>query len=142
MKKYRNEWKFLVDNQTLSLLKSRLSQVIELDPHTPPGGRYLIHSLYFDDHKNSAIYTTDAGISKRYKWRIRYYNSVPEDYLVLEKKEKLEGRCHKESCRLTTLEYQNIVSGNIPILMLCFYKNVQILSLIMLDTPINFLYIR
>lgn len=113
MKKYRNEWKFLVDNQTLSLLKSRLSQVIELDPHTPPGGKYLIHSLYFDDYKDSAVYTTDAGISKRYKWRIRYYNNDPEDYLVLEKKEKLEGRCYKKSCRLVIPEYQDILSGDI-----------------------------
>ena len=50
---YRNEWKYLLTNQQMSLLKSRVSQVLELDPHTPPNGRYLIHSLYFDDYKNT-----------------------------------------------------------------------------------------
>ena len=85
---------------------------MELDPHTPEKGRYVIHSLYFDDYKDSSVYTTDAGISKRFKWRIRYYD---EDlsYIVLERKEKLEGRCHKKSCKLTIDEYNSIVSGNI-----------------------------
>jgi len=85
---------------------------MELDPHTPPNGRYLIHSLYFDDYKDTSLYTTDSGLSKRYKWRIRYYG---EDltYIVLEKKEKKDSRCHKKSCKLTLDEYESIVSGNI-----------------------------
>ena len=37
MKVYRNEWKYLLTNQELSLLKSRLSEVMEIDSHTPPG---------------------------------------------------------------------------------------------------------
>ena len=85
---------------------------MELDSHTPPGGRYLIHSLYFDDHKDTSVYTTEAGLSKRFKWRIRYYGD-DLSYMVLEKKEKKEGRCHKKSCRLTIPEYESIVSGNI-----------------------------
>lgn len=94
------------------MLKSRLSQVMELDSHTPPGGRYLIHSLYFDDYKDMSVYTTDAGLSKRFKWRIRYYGN-DLSYIVLEKKEKREGRCHKKSCKLTVEEYKSIVSGDI-----------------------------
>ena len=112
IKKYRNEWKYSLSNQELSLLKSRLSEVMELDPHTPPKGRYVIHSLYFDDYKDTSVYTTDSGLSKRFKWRIRYYD---EDltYINLERKEKKESRCHKKSCRLTLDEYEKIVSGNI-----------------------------
>jgi len=85
---------------------------MELDSHAPASGRYLIHSLYFDDYKNTSVYTTDSGLSERYKWRIRYYD---EDltYIVLEKKEKLESRCHKKSCKLTLDEYESIISGNI-----------------------------
>ena len=112
IKKYRNEWKYSLSNQDLSLLQSRLSQVMELDPHTPPNGRYLIHSLYFDDYKDTSVYTTNSGLSKRFKWRIRYYGD-DLDYIVLEKKEKLESRCHKKSCKLTIDEYNSIVSGNI-----------------------------
>ena len=85
---------------------------MELDTHTKEGGRYIIHSLYFDDYKNTSVYTTDSGLSKRFKWRIRYYGK-DLSYIVLEKKEKLEGRCHKKSCKITLDEYNSIVSGNI-----------------------------
>ena len=53
-----------------------------------------------------------AGLSKRFKWRIRYYGN-DLNYIVLEKKEKLEGRCHKKSCKITVDEYNQIVSGEI-----------------------------
>ncbi len=112
MKKYRNEWKYRLTNQELSLLHSRISEVLEKDPHTPKNGRYLIHSLYFDDYKDSGLYSTNAGLSKRFKWRIRYYNNEL-DYIVLERKEKKESRCHKKSCHLTKEEYKKIIEGDI-----------------------------
>ena len=115
IKKYRNEWKYILSNQELFLLKSRLSNVLEYDSHST-NGKYFIHSLYFDDYFNTSLYTTSYGVSKRYKWRIRYYDN-DLSYLVLEKKEKLEGRCHKKSCRLTMDEYNLIVSSNISELM-------------------------
>lgn len=85
---------------------------MELDTHSSDSGRYFIHSLYFDDYKDTSVYTTDSGLSKRYKWRIRYYGD-DLTYIVLEKKEKLESRCHKKSCKITVEEYNSIVSGNI-----------------------------
>ena len=85
---------------------------MDLDSHTPKGGRYIIHSLYFDDYKDTSVYTTDSGLAKRYKWRIRYYGN-DLSYIVLEKKQKLESRCHKKSCKLTVEEYENIVSGDL-----------------------------
>ena len=74
-------------------------------------GRYLIHSLYFDDYQDTTIRASDAGISKRFKWRIRYYGN-DLSYIVLEKKEKLEGRCYKKSCKITIDEYNEIINGN------------------------------
>jgi len=112
IKKYRNEWKYSLNNQELSLLKSRLSSVMDLDSHTPEKGRYVIHSLYFDDYKDTSVYTTNSGISKRFKWRIRYYDD-DLSYIVLERKEKINSRCHKKSCRLSLDEYKTIISGNI-----------------------------
>ena len=85
---------------------------MEKDSHTPDNGRYLIHSLYFDDYKDTSVYTTNSGLSKRFKWRIRYYGD-DLDYIVLERKEKINSRCHKKSCKLTLTEYDKIVSGNI-----------------------------
>lgn len=99
-------------NQELSLLKSRLSEIMEIDPHTPKEGSYLIHSLYFDDYKDTSVYTTESGLSERFKWRIRYYGD-DLSYIVLEKKEKLEGRCHKKICKITVEEYNKIISGNV-----------------------------
>ena len=85
---------------------------MNLDSHTKESGSYVIHSLYFDDYKDMSVYTTEAGLSKRFKWRIRYYD---EDlsYIVLEKKEKLNSRCHKKSTKITQDEYQKIVNSNI-----------------------------
>ena len=85
---------------------------MELDPHTPSNGRYVIHSLYFDDYKDTSLYMTESGLSRRFKWRIRYYDD-DLTYVVLEKKEKVNGRCHKKSCKLTLEEYSIITSGNI-----------------------------
>ena len=85
---------------------------MELDPHTSSKGRYVIHSLYFDDYKDTSVYTTESGLSKRFKWRIRYYDE-DLNYIVLERKEKQNSRCHKKSCHLTIDEYETIVSGNI-----------------------------
>ena len=85
---------------------------MELDPHTHPNGRYVIHSLYFDDYKDTSLYMTESGLSRRFKWRIRYYDD-DLTYVVLEKKEKVNGRCHKKSCKLTLEEYFIITSGNI-----------------------------
>lgn len=112
IKKYRNEWKYSLTNGELSLLKSRISEAMELDPHTPIIGRYIIHSLYFDDYKDTAVYITYSGVSKRFKWRIRYYDDDLK-YIVLERKEKVNSRGYKKSCRLTLEEYDAIVSGNI-----------------------------
>ena len=112
IKVYRNEWKYLLTNQELSLLNSRVSQILEIDPHTPSNGRYLIHSLYFDDYGNTSLMTTNSGLSNRFKWRIRYYGN-DLSYIVLEKKEKKESRCHKKSCELTLDEYNKIVDDEI-----------------------------
>ena len=112
IRKYRNEWKYRLDNRELSLLKSRIENVINLDSHTKDTGKYLIHSLYFDDYKDNSLYTTLSGISNRFKWRIRYYD-LDTNYLVLERKEKKEGRCHKKSCKLTNDEFNSIITGNI-----------------------------
>ena len=113
----------MLTNQDLSLLRSRLSEVMELDPHTPAGGRYLIHSLYFDDYKDTSVYTTDSGLSKRFKWRIRYYGN-DLTYIVLEKKEKLESRCHKKSCKITVEEYEKIIAGDVTDLIFDTEKNL------------------
>lgn len=97
-------------------------------------GRYLIHSLYFDDYKDTSIYTTDSGLSKRFKWRIRYYGD-DLSYIVLEKKEKIESRCHKKSCKITVDEYNKIVSGDITDLI--FETEKKLIKELVVDMLVN-----
>ncbi len=62
-------------------------------------------------------------MSKRFKWRIRYYGN-DLSYIVLEKKEKIESRCHKKSCKITVDEYKQIISGDIVDLVFETKKNI------------------
>lgn len=118
MKKYRNEWKFVCTNSNLKLLDARIKGVLFIDSHAKNNGKYYVHSLYFDDYKNSCAIENDMGLSKRYKWRIRFYDNY-EKKLFLEKKEKIYGRCHKKQCELSEFEYNKIL--NLDVLEL-FWK--------------------
>lgn len=90
--------------------------------------------MYFDDYKDTSVYTTDSGLSKRFKWRIRYYGD-DLSYIVLEKKEKLESRCHKKSCKITVEEYNKIVSGDATDLI--FDTDKKLIKELAVDMLIN-----
>jgi hypothetical protein len=94
----------------LAVIEGRLSAIFEKDVNSGDDGKYQIHSLYFDDVKDSCAKENDAGISRRFKYRIRYYGENP-DFMKLERKEKWDGRCHKEACMLTISEYEEILAG-------------------------------
>ena len=108
IKKYRNEWKYNLTNQQLAMINNRLDKIMDRDSHGD-NGRYVIHSLYFDDHNDESLRDTASGYYKRYKYRIRFYDN-DLSYITLEKKEKLYGRCHKRHCKLTIDEYNQIIN--------------------------------
>lgn len=111
--KYRNEWKYYLDEACFDLIDNKLNKTLSLDVHTnSSSNKYLIHSLYFDDYTNSCMFDNDAGLGKRYKWRIRYYDS-DLSYIVLEKKEKNNSLCKKRSTKLSLSQYKNIIDNNI-----------------------------
>ena len=56
-------------------------------------------------------------------------------YIVLEKKEKIEGRCHKKSCKITTDEYKKIVSEDITDLI--FETEKKLIKELAIDMLIN-----
>lgn len=112
IKKYRNEWKYCCSNHDFGILDSRLSALLDKDYHGDEYGKYEIHSLYFDDYKDSCVKENDAGLAKRYKYRIRYYGRQYQ-FLKLECKRKIYERCCKESCLLSLEEYQQIADGNV-----------------------------
>lgn len=112
IKEYRNEWKYRCMENDLCIIKNRLDAILEKDVHSSSDGKYEIHSLYFDDYRDTCVKENDAGISERVKYRIRYYGNA-HDFMRLERKEKRDGRCLKKSCQISMDEYENILNGDV-----------------------------
>ena len=112
MKKYRNELKFLVNEQELALIRHRLTPVMKLDQNQE-GDFYHIRSMYFDDYHNSCMEENEAGIDNRKKYRIRIYNRS-SDKINLEVKSKLRGLTNKESCQISLEECRKYMAGEVP----------------------------
>lgn len=107
---YRHEWKFEINYSDLIAVRQRLRAVAQIDPRAD-GGAYRIRSLYFDNANDKALREKLDGVSRREKFRIRYYNG---DYatLRLEKKSKIDGLGNKQRAPLTQAEAQSIVDGD------------------------------
>lgn len=110
IKRYRSEWKYSEEEAKLLEIKERLAAVLARDSYSGQNGMYEIHSLYFDDYKDSCARENVAGEGKRFKYRIRYYGNA-SDKLWLEKKEKQNSYCHKRKCSLSVEEYTLIIEG-------------------------------
>lgn len=108
---YRHEWKHELSPADLLVLRQRLRAVMRPDPHAV-GGKYFIRSLYFDTPTDTALREKLDGVSRREKFRIRYYDLDPS-VIHLEKKSKLAGLGNKQSASLTADEAQRIVDGDI-----------------------------
>ena len=109
--KPRHEWKHEITAADRLILASRLSAVAQRDSHGQ-NGRYEIRSLYFDDPKDTALREKIDGVSRREKFRIRYY-SGDASYICLEKKSKWDGLCGKRSVLLSALEVRSLLEGDL-----------------------------
>lgn len=108
--KYRHEVKHEISRADMLVLKSRLSAVAQKDTHGE-NGSYLVRSLYFDNLEDKVLRQKLDGVSKREKFRIRFYDNDPS-FIRLEKKSKLSGLCMKESCPITEREAFCIANGD------------------------------
>ena len=111
MAQYRHEWKHEISFSARLALQARLGAVCRPDPHAP-GGLYQIRSLYFDTPADRALREKLDGVSRREKFRIRYYN-LDASLIHLEKKSKWGGLGTKETAELTPAEAQAIVDGDL-----------------------------
>lgn len=93
-------------------MKQKLSAILEYDAYARNNGKYVIHSLYFDDYKDTCARENVSGEGKRFKYRIRYYGDASHR-LWLEKKEKQNNYCHKRKCPISTEEYRSIIEGDV-----------------------------
>lgn len=108
---YRYEKKFLITNIQMEILRNTLSAALYLDSNIKnPDGSYFIRSLYFDDYKNTSYYQVLDGISKREKYRIRYYDLDPS-YITLEKKTKENNLGKKDKDKLTPEMVMNFINN-------------------------------
>lgn len=106
---YRHEWKHEISYSDLLVLRRRLSAVAKPDPHGI-SGKYLIRSLYFDNHDDKALREKLDGVNVREKFRIRFYN-FDTSTIYLEKKSKVNGLCLKDSAQVTRDQVQQLVEG-------------------------------
>lgn len=106
---YRHEWKHEINQADLLVLRQRLKAVTSPDPHAIDG-KYMIRSLYFDNAADKALREKLDGVSRREKFRIRYYNG-DTSVIRLEKKSRTGGLGKKQSVSLTAVQVQDIVNG-------------------------------
>lgn len=107
---YRHEWKHEINISDMITIRQRLRAVAQADVHAV-NGAYEIRSLYFDNLSDKALREKLDGISRREKFRIRYYNG-DTSLIHLEKKSKIDGLGTKDTAVLTKAETQAIVDGN------------------------------
>lgn len=107
---YRHEWKHLISYADLLILRQRLRTVMNPDRNAIDG-KYFIRSLYFDTPADTALREKLDGVSRREKFRIRYYNH-DTSLIRLEKKSKLAVLGNKQSAGLTAQQAQKIVDGD------------------------------
>lgn len=108
--KYRHELKYLISAAQIPLLKSRIENLMQIDPHAKPEGIYNIRSLYFDDYFDRCFYENENGTDPREKFRIRIYNHA-SDRIMLECKRKEHGKTQKTSCPLTRAQAEQLIAG-------------------------------
>ena len=109
--KYRHELKYVISVAQIPLLKSRISNLMQPDPHSGEDGVYNIRSLYFDDYSNRCFYENENGTDPREKFRIRIYNHSSER-ITLECKRKEHGKTRKSSCLLSKEQAEQLIYGN------------------------------
>ena len=107
---FRHEWKHEINYADMLALRHRLGAVMQRDKNAVDG-KYLIHSLYFDNAADKALREKLDGVNNREKFRIRYYNH-DTSLIHLEKKSKRNGLGSKEMAELTAAEAQSIVDGD------------------------------
>ena len=108
---FRHEWKHEISYMDMLTLRQHLRAVAQTDQHAA-GGKYLVRSLYFDTPSDKALLEKLNGVSRREKFRIRYYNGDTA-VIHLEKKSKLGGLGNKQCAELSVPEVSAILQGDL-----------------------------
>lgn len=108
---FRHEIKHEISYADLLVIRQRLRLIMKADPHAADG-KYCIRSLYFDTPSDKALREKIDGVSRREKFRIRYYNGETS-VLRLEKKSKFGRLSNKCGVMLSKEQAQDIIAGRV-----------------------------
>jgi hypothetical protein len=108
---YRQEKKYVLDAFDVVRLKSVFSAVLPRDDHAGEDGGYDVMSLYFDDERDSDMFTALSGIVPRKKYRLRMYDG-DLGFIRLEKKVKESRGGYKLTAPIGLSEARRLVSGD------------------------------
>jgi len=125
----RHELKHYINVADYAQLRARLRVVAKPDENAGVDGSYKIRSLYFDNYSDKAVTEKLSGLSRREKFRLRYYNSNTS-FIKLERKSKANRLCYKESAPVTAEQCAAILAGDydclnspdLPLLMELYTK--------------------
>lgn len=120
---FRHEIKHEINLSDMMIIRSRLKAVAYPDPHTIDG-KYVIRSMYFDNLEDKALREKINGVSRREKFRIRYYNG-DTSVIHLEKKTKINNLGNKQSVPLTREQAQSIADGDLEFMLDSKYPLVR-----------------
>jgi hypothetical protein len=107
----RHELKHYINASDYAQLRARLRAVARPDEHAGEGGGYKVRSLYFDNYSDKAVMEKLAGLSRREKFRLRYYND-DTSFIRLERKSKANRLAYKENAAVTADECAAWLAGN------------------------------
>ena len=111
----RHELKHRLDAAEAEALARRLRRVLPLDAHGGEHG-YRVTSLYFDTPYDETFLEKVNGLSRREKFRLRYYGT-DVSRVRLERKSKAAGLGFKSRSELTREQAERLVAGDADVLL-------------------------
>ena len=107
----RHELKYFITPAEMTVLRSVLTPVMQLDPNGNENNEYHIRSLYFDTINDDALEEKIAGVGNRKKYRIRIYN-FSDKVIKLECKSKYGDLISKQSVTIPRDLAEQLIAGD------------------------------
>jgi len=107
----RHELKFYINPSDYAQARARLRAVAKPDGYAFADGCYTVRSLYFDNYADKAIVEKLSGLSRREKYRLRYYN-YDASFIRLERKSKANRLAYKEEAMITDELCSALLAGD------------------------------
>jgi len=108
--KPRHEQKYIINRGDYLEARERFCAVLQRDDFADKRGEYTVRSLYFDNYNDKALMEKIDGVSRREKFRIRFYNGNLSA-IKLEKKMKENDLCYKLTCTIDKQECETVLAG-------------------------------